>query len=260
VIDPADAAARGTAVLVPGFTGSKEDFIAILAPLTEQGWRVVAYDQRGQHETPGTHTDSYSLEALAEDLLAVIASVSDGPAHVVGHSFGGLVAREAVLVRPEAVRSLTLMDSGPGGVDGPTAEIAQVFAAALESMPIHDVWDAKVAYDAAQGLHLPADANLAEFLRTRFVGNDPLGLAAFARLLVTAPDRTAELCRTGCPVLVLYGENDDAWSPALQTDMAQRLRARRVAIEGAGHSPAAEAPERTAQVLGEFWADPGSAA
>ncbi len=247
-------------MLVPGFTGSKEDFIAILAPLAGQGWRIVTYDQRGQYETPGTHQDSYSLEALAEDLLAVAATVDDGPVHVLGHSFGGLVARQATLDRPEAVRSLTLMDSGPGGIDGPTAEIAQVFAAALESMPIQDVWDAKVAYDAAQGLHLPPDADLAAFLRTRFVGNDPLGLAAFARLLIAAPDRTSELRDTGCPVLVVYGENDDAWSPALQTDMAERLGARRCVIAGAGHSPAAEAPEQTAQVLGEFWADRGSAA
>ncbi len=260
VIEPPDSGARGTAVLVPGFTGSKEDFIAILAPLSAQGWRVVTYDQRGQYETPGTHAGSYSFEALADDLLAVAASVSEDPVHVLGHSFGGLVARQAVLARPEAVRSLTLMDSGPKGVDGPTAEIAQVFAAALESMPIQDVWEAKVAYDAAQGLHLPADASLAAFLRARFVGNDPLGLAAFARLLINAPDRTAELGLTGCPVLVLYGENDDAWSPAIQSDMAQRLGARRQVIPGAGHSPAAEAPERTAEVLGEFWADPAPGA
>ena len=41
---------RGTVLMVPGFTGSKEDFRFLLAPLAEQGWRVVAVDQRGQYE------------------------------------------------------------------------------------------------------------------------------------------------------------------------------------------------------------------
>jgi len=37
------------------------------------------------------------------------------------------------------------------------------------------------------------------------------------------------------PILVIYGENDNAWSPAAQERMARRLRARRVCIPGAVH-------------------------
>ena len=65
---------RGTAVLVPGFTGSKEDFIAVLAPLTAAGWQVVAFDQRGQFEVAGLDRGRgpiYTAEALAADVVAV---------------------------------------------------------------------------------------------------------------------------------------------------------------------------------------------
>jgi pimeloyl-ACP methyl ester carboxylesterase len=55
------------------------------------------------------------------------------------------------------------------------------------------------------------------------------------------------------PVLVLYGENDDAWAPEEQALMAERLGARRVVIPGAAHSPAVEAPETTASALTTFW-------
>ncbi|TGB13279.1 alpha/beta hydrolase, partial [Streptomyces palmae] len=48
---PAAGPVRGTALLVPGFTGSKEDFIALLEPLATAGFRVVAVDGRGQYET-----------------------------------------------------------------------------------------------------------------------------------------------------------------------------------------------------------------
>ena len=43
----------GTVLLVPGYTGSKEDFIAILGQLAAAGRRVVAMDQRGQYQTAG---------------------------------------------------------------------------------------------------------------------------------------------------------------------------------------------------------------
>jgi pimeloyl-ACP methyl ester carboxylesterase len=53
--------------------------------------------------------------------------------------------------------------------------------------------------------------------------------------------------------MVLYGENDDAWEPAAQEDMAARLRAQRICIPAAAHSPAVEAPETTASTLTSFW-------
>ena len=48
-------------------------------------------------------------------------------------------------------------------------------------------------------------------------GNDPDGLVLMAAHMLAAPDRTAELARLDqLPMLVIYGENDNAWSPAAQ--------------------------------------------
>ncbi len=258
ILDPPDAEPIGTGILIPGFTGSKEDFVAILGPLALAGWRVVTFDQRGQHESPGGSVEGYTLSELAADALALTGATAVGPTHLVGHSFGGLVAREAVLANPRAFQSLTLLCSGPSGVGGPTAEIAHLFAAALDTMPIEHVWDAKVAYDASQQVFLPEDPVIAGFLRDRFIANDPAGLAAVARLLTSAPDHTAELAATGVPVLVAYGEQDEGWPQDVQESMAARLSARCVVIAGSGHSPAAECPEETSTLLGEFWAEADS--
>ena len=92
------------------------------------------------------------------------------------------------------------------------------------------------------------------FLHRRMMGNSPTGLVAMGRYLLACPDRTAELASLGGPpLLVLYGENDDAWRPAVQERMARRLGAQRVCIPGAGHSPPVEAPETTASTLTTFW-------
>ena len=86
------------------------------------------------------------------------------------------------------------------------------------------------------------------------LGNDPDGLVLMAAHMLAAPDRTAELARLDqLPMLVIYGENDNAWSPAAQENMARRLGARRLCIPAAVHSPAVEAPATTASALTQFW-------
>lgn len=64
----------------------------------------------------------------------------------------------------------------------------------------------------------------------------------------------AELRATGVPVLVCFGEHDDAWPPGVQREMAGRLGAPVEVIAGAAHSPAMERPSETARALASFWA------
>lgn len=67
---------RGTALLLPGYMGSKEDFIALLEPLFAAGYRIVAVDGRGQYETEGTdRQEDYAQGELARDVLAQTAAL-----------------------------------------------------------------------------------------------------------------------------------------------------------------------------------------
>jgi pimeloyl-ACP methyl ester carboxylesterase len=49
--DTAPAGVGPVVLLVPGYTGSKEDFLPLLRPLARAGFRAVAMDQRGQFES-----------------------------------------------------------------------------------------------------------------------------------------------------------------------------------------------------------------
>ncbi len=255
---------RKPAILVPGYTGSKEDFIPILQPLAAAGRGVVAIDMRGQYQSVGaTHQDGYAPDELAADITAVASVVApdEDEVHLLGHSLGGLIARHAVLRSAAGVASLTLLGSGPGSITGRRHEVLRSMLGLLGADRAADpgrlrswaqqVWDEHLEPQArAEGVA----EHIIGFLRDRHLANCPTALMVMGNYLLSCPDRTAELARNGGPpILVMYGENDDAWPPEVQDRMGRRLRAQRVCIPGAAHSPAIEAPETTASTLTSFW-------
>jgi pimeloyl-ACP methyl ester carboxylesterase len=94
-------------------------------------------------------------------------------------------------------------------------------------------------------------------MRRRFLASSAAGLEGMGDPLLGEPDRVADLRATGLPVLVAHGADDDAWAPAVQADMAIRLGARYEIVPGSAHSPAAEAPAATADLLLDFWTSAG---
>jgi pimeloyl-ACP methyl ester carboxylesterase len=244
---------RGTVVMVPGFTGSKEDFRYVLKPLAEQGFRVVSIDQRGAFQSPGPDDPAaYTVEALGNDLLQLIKALGDGPVHVVGHSFGGLVSRSAVLQDPTAFRSLILMGSGPSGLTGPRADVLPLLEPVLLEGGLEAVWEASEEIGRSRPRVVEVTDEVRSFLKARLLGSTPAGLLATARALTSEPDRVDELAAVDLPILVMYGEADDAWLPDAQDEMARRLGAPVIVVPDALHSPAAENPALTAQVLRDF--------
>ncbi|MCX5204386.1 alpha/beta hydrolase [Streptomyces sp. NBC_00237] len=253
---------RGTVLLLPGFTGSKEDFIAVLRPLAEAGHRAVAVDGRGQYESEGPREDEspYAQGELALDVLAQAEALGGGgPLHLLGHSLGGQIARAAAILDPAPFRSLTLMSSGPAEVDPVQQQKIALLSEALGFMGMGEVWDAMQAMEAPapeeakEAAAESHDTELEAALRRRWLMHSPAQLTATGRALTREPDRVAELRATGLPLHVVSGTVDDTWPVPLLDDMAVRLDAHRTVIKDSGHSPNTDNPGETAQALVDFW-------
>ena len=210
---------------------------------------------------PSAHAAATRPGTLADSVAAVAEWFAPGrPVHLVGHSMGGLVTRELVLSEPERLASWTAMSSGPASIPAHGHTSLLQLEAALASAPIEAVWAAKEQMDRAGGWDPPSQ-EVADFCARRFITNDPAALSDCAEILMTAPDLTeqvaAALDASMLPAAVVTGEIDDAWSPAVQEDMAERLRVPWHTLPGLGHNPATEDPQLTATALNDIF---GSAA
>ena len=106
-------------------------------------YRLIRYHRRGY---AGSSRPDVALpvSAHAADCLALLRKLDAVPAHIVGHSSGGVIALQLALDAPEAVRSLTLLE--PALLQVPSG--AALFEALGPSVQMHEAGDRAGAVDA----------------------------------------------------------------------------------------------------------------
>ena len=252
------AAGRSRALLVPGYTGSKEDYSTVLPFLGEAGWDTLAYSQRGQGGSAApSGLGAYGMSDFVGDLIAVAEAWAGttGRVHLVGHSFGGIVARAAVVKRPDLFASVTLFCSGRAVYDW------------MNTLPILDpLPTGPGARQQVLRTYFP-DMNVdepgvgwAEFQRIRALDTASENLVGIARILSQLRPDTPALAATGVPVHVLYGDQDEIWPPSWYAEEAADLGARESIIRGGTHSPQLQFPQQWAEFASSYWADVESGA
>jgi cytochrome P450/pimeloyl-ACP methyl ester carboxylesterase len=233
-------------VLCAGLVGSKEDFAPIAPVLATAGYRLHAYDFRGHYAPDG---EPHTLDRHATDLLAVLDAVdSEQPVHVVGHSFGGFVARAAVIKKPDRFRSVTLIGSGPS-LDGERHRaVLGTFDATLRRQGCAVMWP------VIRRIIPSTDHERRRFWQLRLDRMRLPFLHGALHALGAEPDRGGELRATKTPVLVVHGIRDRRlWSAGDLAAYAERAGGDVAVVADASHSPNLEQPAATADALLNFW-------
>ena len=235
---------KAEVVLVHGFTGSKEDFILIAEFLAANGFKVLTFDNRGQHESAySKRSDGYSMASLGRDVVEISRHYGLKKPHLLGHSFGGLIAQQAVVLHPETWSSLTLMCSGPGGRDSwlnePQFKI-------LSNETKEEIWERVLAPDRLEHPRF-------ELLRKRWISSDAESTLIYRDHLIKQKSLIPQIASIGIAAHVIYGENDDAWPLEDQNQMARDLKATLTVLPQCGHCPNEDNPPLTAKALAHFW-------
>lgn len=235
----------GDAILIHGFTGSKEDFDYIAPLLANRGYRVATFDNRGQNESPHSkRADSYSVESLARDVVELSQYLKLDSPHLLGHSLGGVIAQRAVLSQSGLFQSLTLLCSGPSTM--PKPRYAPIIAQLESTSSMQEMWDLYFNEELMGNYRY-------ELMRDRWLRSDKRSVETHAQVLSTFTSIVPEVAATKIPAYVIYGENDDAWPLEMQNEMAADLSAPVTVISEAGHCPNEDQPAATATAVADFW-------
>jgi non-heme chloroperoxidase len=226
-------------IFLSGWTLNSQMWAYQMAPLSEQGFRCIAYDRRahGRSSDPGR---GYDFDTFADDLAAVIEILDVRDVTLVAHSFSsGEVVRYlsrhgservagVVLVAPSAIPFLLKTDDNPNGVDGAVFEqlratLSDDFSGWAESQ--------SKPYFAGVGSNAMIDTTLDMMNQTSHQA-----MLAMSRIQA-ATDFRSELAHIKTPMLLIHGDCDASAPLELTSRPAAALiRGARLAVyEGGPH-------------------------
>ncbi|MDQ6820556.1 MAG: proline iminopeptidase-family hydrolase [Actinomycetota bacterium] len=263
-------------VVLHGGPGAAHDYLEPVADLARDAGRpCVLYDQIGcghsQH-LPDAPPEFWSVELFCRELAAVLEHLGiETRYHMLGQSWGGMLAMEHAVGRPRGLRSLVVANS-PASI-----ELWLEEANRLRSLLPVDVQDTLTRHEAAGTTHsddyqgammvfyerhlcrIPFPdclqrtfAQLAEDPTVYHTMNGPSEFHVIGTL--RGWDITPRLRDVVVPVLVISGEHDEATPAVVQPLVGALPDARWELIAGASHSTHLEQPERFLPLVEAFLA------
>ena len=226
-------------LLTHGYSATGEMWQGQLATLSPH-FKVITWDMRGHGASDYPQDQAaYSEEATVADMAALLDAVGAEQAIIGGLSLGGYMSLAFHRAHPKRTRALLIIDTGPG----------------YKNDQARDGWNANAIRRAerleADGLGDLSKAS-AEVRQARH--RDATGLARAARGMLTQRDaRVIEsLPGVGVPSVVIVGAQDTPFLAASDYMAAKIPGAKKIIIEGAGHSVNIDKPEAFNAALMNF--------
>lgn len=228
---------------------------AYWAPQTEAlraHFNVVLYDHRGTGKSDKALTEPHSVDAMADDMLAVLDALKLERAHIVGHAAGGLAGLALALKSPKRVERLVVVN----GWSRPDPHIARCFEARISLLKN----SGRRAYVRAQPIFLyPAtwiSENTArlDHEEVHHLKSFPSVDVVLARIAALAAfDIDAKLPKIAAPVLVSATADDMLVPVTCSRRLADRLpNATLDVMDWGGHAMSVTDPERFNSALLKF--------
>jgi pimeloyl-ACP methyl ester carboxylesterase len=215
--------------------------------LADQGLFIIRFDHRdtGQSTTVPLGKADYTVEDMAEDVMAVMDSHGLRRAHLMGMSLGGYIAQMLAVTHADRISSLTLIGSEPLGWDGPPLpHISQAFLDHFATFGNLNWADQDMVLDfllqierLCAGSGQPFNERRAKSRLLEIQSRSHSLASAFNHSSrTTRSDWTGSFRDVSCPTLVLHGAED----PILPVENGHAIaagiaEAKLVIMDGVGH-------------------------
>jgi len=239
---------RPTVMLIPALGFNRSLWDVQVAALGRE-YDVLAVDVLDQTQ-PRSAGFTPTFDALAAAAAAALRHAQAGPAHVVGLSFGSMIAQTLTLAQPPLVRSLTLIGSAATFPEAGRQAIRERARLTREQ-----------GMAAVTPLHLKRwftpeftqrRPDVIERVTETLLADDPAVHAALWDM-VSGLETMPRLPAITCPALVIVGEEDTSTPPAAARSIAGTIAGARLeTIPGASHITTLEAPETINALLRDF--------
>src|SRR5215218_2309673 len=255
-------ALRAPVVICHGGPGATHDYVAPIAGMARSGRACVLYDQLGNGRSdhlPDADSSFWTVELFERELAALVEHLGiDGRYHVLGQSWGGMLALLHALEHPPGLVSVVAADS-PASV----TDFAAGANALLDGFPPEVVETIRAGERSGETSTPEFQAAVMEFYKRHVCRLDPWPdevVRSFAAMesdptvygtmngpteftvvgTIAGFDITDRLKEIEVPVLLVSGEHDEV-RPHLVAAMHERLRhGERVLFEGCSHMPHVE--------------------
>ena len=253
-------------LLIHGLGATKASFYDTAAALSRDGYRVHALDLPGFGSSSKPATGPYTARWFADTVLGLMDRLAIDRAHIVGNSMGGRVALELGLEHRERVGGLALLCPATAFVRRDWHPVVRVLRPELGLLPhslgrgriesqfwslfadrdLVDPTVADIAVDEFERIYRSAGARLAFLTAARNIYLEkPFGRGGFyPRLAALEP-----------PTMFVWGSHDKLIPPGFQRHVERWLpSSEQILLDGCGHVPQVERPERTNGLLERFFA------
>jgi proline-specific peptidase len=264
-----EASGRVPLLCLHGGPGAAWDYLEPLEALAANGRAVCFYDQLGCGNSDEPHDPSlYTMEVFVEEVGAVRRALGLERVHLLGQSWGGMLAMEYALTRPEGLVSLTLADT-MASIPQWAAEAGRLVAALPDA-----VQQVISEHEAAGTTHSEEYKQACREYSRRYICRLDPRPECLTRMAGKPGDEVyeamwgpSEFCLTGplkdwdithrlgeidLPTLVVGGRYDEATPTITETVHRGIPGSEWVIFENSAHFPHLEETDRYLQVLGDF--------
>jgi (E)-2-((N-methylformamido)methylene)succinate hydrolase len=236
-------------LLIHGVGARLDNWDGVAAVLT-RNFKIVRYDLRG-HGQSSKVPGPYTLDMFADDGAALLNHLGIAPAHVAGHSLGGMIAITLARKHPQRVDRLAVLSAAGGRTQDERRRVMERIALIASGIPGDHFRNSLSRWFTDE--FRAANPQLMEQYAARNRENDPACYAAAYAVLATgevAPD----LKHVKAPTLVVTGEHDLGSNPRMSRFIHEGIAGSELRIlPRLRHSILIETPRTVAGLLEPFF-------